>query len=75
MPTNDLHDACYSKDWGRAGAVVVEESLFDVASGQLPATAYLIVEDAQAAFLDVLALLHPPPARADIGVSERACVA
>jgi UDP-3-O-[3-hydroxymyristoyl] glucosamine N-acyltransferase len=58
----------------RAGAVVVEESLFDVASDQLPATAYLIVEDAQAAFLEILALFHPVSSRPAVGVSPGAHV-
>ncbi len=58
----------------RAGAVVVEESLFEAANDQLPAKAYLIVDDAQAAFLQILALFHPVSSRPDVGVSPGAHV-
>lgn len=58
----------------QAGAVIVDSSQLDTARDKLPATARLIVEDAQAAFLDLMAFFHPVPARREIGISEKACV-
>lgn len=57
-----------------AGAVIVDQSQLDTARTRLPGSVRLIVADAQATFLDALALFHPTPARVDIGVSEKACV-
>jgi len=58
----------------QAGAVIVDSSQLATARDKLPDTARLIVEDAQVAFLELMAFFHPLPARAQIGVSERACV-
>ena len=58
----------------QAGALVVDESRLDTARDQLPDAVLLIVDDAQAAFLDVLSIFHPDPIRAEIGISPTACV-
>jgi UDP-3-O-[3-hydroxymyristoyl] glucosamine N-acyltransferase len=58
----------------RAGAVVVDESQLASARSRLPNATLLVVDDAQVAFLDILAFFHPTPARPDIGISQRACV-
>jgi len=58
----------------QAGAVIVDPSQLATARERLPDSARLIVEDAQAAFLDLLAFFHPAPARSEIGVSAKACV-
>ncbi|MDC0176005.1 UDP-3-O-(3-hydroxymyristoyl)glucosamine N-acyltransferase [Planctomycetaceae bacterium] len=58
----------------QAGALVVDESRLDTARDQLPDAVRLIVDDAQASFLDVLSIFHPDPKRAEIGISPTACV-
>ena len=57
-----------------AGAVVVDESCLATARERLPDEVRLVVADAHAAFLEILALFHPSPPRATCGISERACV-
>ena len=57
-----------------AGAVVVDESCLATARERMPDVVRLVVDDAHAAFLELLALFHPSPPRATCGISERACV-
>jgi len=57
-----------------AGAVVVDESCLATARERMPDVVRLVVDDAHAAFLEILALFHPSPPRATCGISERACV-
>lgn len=58
----------------RAGAVIVSRSSVDVISkGELPRTK-ILVEDAQAAFLQVLDHMRPPRRRPMIGISSQAVV-
>ena len=57
-----------------AGAVLVSESLSDsLDAGEKPA-AVIFVDDAKAAFIEVLKQLFPPPARPSIGISPYATV-
>jgi len=59
---------------GCPGAVIVDESHLAVAREQFPDASRLVVEDAQAAFLEVLALFHPPVVRPQVGISSRATI-
>ena len=58
-----------------AGSVIVGRALCARLESEPAEKTYLIVEDAHDAFVQVLRVLHPPRARANIGISESAQVA
>lgn len=65
-----LHDLQES----RAGAVIVEQELGDGFAETRPAQSFIVVEDAQAVFIEVLQQFRPQRSRSKIGISERAFV-